>query len=346
MKFLGDDEELIGGERYPNFSLEQFLAEHDIAWKVYESGDHAEVSVNCPSCTERGEDTPDNKKKLWINQDKGTFYCYRCQWSGSFVRLVQKLTNSSFGNAIRILKGTSLDPMEHLNLKLIVEKAEVDGVDLELREVELPYGYEPIEGPQPYLEKRGIPWQYAARNEWGFSVAGFTKDRIVVPTFMEGKLVFWQARATWEEGDREEDEFKKVLNPKGVSARSVLYNYDKAREFKEIIITEGFVDAVKVGPDAVATNGKNIHPQQIEWLLKTEAKSVVLLWDLDAWTDEKQMKDKFKPSSIQKATELLRAYGLTVRAAKLNAGKDPGSFPYHCKTLRNIIDTAKEPVFK
>lgn len=338
MQFIGDNEELIGHERYPNFSLEQFFAENSIAWKTYDSGDHKELSINCPSCQERGEDSPDRKKKLWINTDKGTFYCYRCQWSGSFIRLIQKLTNASFRDTIRILRGDSLDPLDHLNLKLLVESHEPDNMESELPEIELPYGYEPIEGPHEYLEKRGIPWKYAAQHEWGVSVAGYTKDRIIVPIFMDGKVVFWQARATWES---EEDDFKKVLNPKGVSARSVLYNYDIAKNYETVILVEGFMDAAKTGPDAMATNGKNLHPQQVEWLIKAGVRSVVLMWDSDAWSDGRGK----KPCSIQRATELLRTFGLSVKCAKLPVNRDPGSFAYRSKVLRRYIEAAKEPVW-
>lgn len=336
-RFIGDNEEFIGHERYPNFSLEQFFVENSIEWKSYDSGDHKELSINCPCCTERGEDTPDTKKKLWINVDKGTFYCYRCQWSGSFVRLIQKLSNTGFRDTIRILRGDALDPMEHMNLKLLVEAPEADTSEDELKELELPYGYEPIEGPHAYLEKRGIPWKYAAEHEWGVSAAGFTKDRIIVPTFMEGKLVFWQARLAREPNKDE----KKVLNPKGVSARHVLYNYDVAKNYETIVVVEGFMDAAKVGPFAVATNGKTVHPQQVTHLMNTKAKRIVVMYDRDTWFDAKGK----KPCSMQKAVETLRVSGLEILAVKMPDERDPGDYEFRSKELLKMIKNAKIPNF-
>lgn len=329
-------------ERYPNFNAEGFLHDREIEYRVHSSGDHEEIAFNCPACMERGEPSPDHKMKLWLNTDKGTFYCYRCQWTGSLIKLVQKVANCDFISAIRIVKGRKLSPFEHLDLKLHVESFEPDEVEDEIPELELPYGYEPIEGPHPYLEKRGIPWKYAAQNDWGVSVAGFTKNRLIVPTFMDGRLVFWQARATWES---EDEDFKKVLNPKGVSARSVLYNYDVAKKYKEIVVVEGFMDAAKVGPDAVATNGKVIHPQQCEWLKETSAKSIILAWDADAWTDGRKHKGGKKPCSMEAATSLLRSYGFNVRCAKLPEGRDPGSFDFESPELRDIINKATVPSF-
>jgi len=336
--------------RFPNFELDTFLIDQDIAWKRYAAGDHDETAINCPKCHERGEDKPDTKQKCWINQTAGNFHCYRCHWSGNLTRLVQAFVGGSYLNAIKIIRGRAVDQMEFMNLKLHLEPFHKFDEDIEVKEVDLPHGYEPIEGPHPYLEKRGVPWQYAAHYDWGISTAGYTKDRVIVPTFMESKLVFWQARATWEPDDVEtEDEndikLKKVLNPKGASARHVLYNYDIAKKYETIVIVEGFMDAAKVGPNAVATNGKTLHGQQVEWLRKTKAKKIVLLWDNDAWTDGKAKSGKKRLSSIQKATELLRSGGFEVLVAQMPPGRDPGSYKYRSINLQKIINMAKVPSF-
>ena len=327
--------------QYPQFSLEHYLDEKGIDYQIHDSESHAEVSINCPECHNRGEPTPDRKKKLWINPEKATFYCYRCSFAGGILQLIKSISQCSFTQAIKIVRGKSINPLEHFELKLFDPdlKIKMHDEELELREIELPYGYEPIEEPDDYLESRGIPWKYATKNHWGKSSVGYTKNRIIVPTFMEGRLVFWQARATWEVSKDE----KKVLNTTGVSARSVLYNYDTAKDFETIIIVEGFTDAVKVGPNAVATNGKNLHAQQLLWLEKTSAKEIILCWDYDAWTDGKTMKDGTKkPSSIEKAVSLLKTASFKVRAAKLPEGRDPGSFKYRSLKLQEILKNAIE----
>jgi hypothetical protein len=336
--------------KHPNFNLEQFFIDQDVAWKTHSGGDHTEYAVNCPKCHERGEPTPDTKQKLWINSEKGTFHCYRCQWTGTMTRLVQGFTGFTYLNAIKLVRGSLTEGMDFLNLTLHTDRFEKFEEQNELREVELPHGYEPIEGPHPYLAKRGIPWQYAQKHDWGVSVAGYTKDRIIVPTFMNSKLVFWQARATWEPSDVETEDdndimLKKVLNPKGASARHVLYNFDVAKNYETIVIVEGFIDAVKTGPNAVATNGKNLHPAQVEYLRRTKAKKIIMFWDADSWTDGKTHKGKRKPSSMQKAVELLRSANFEVLAAKLPPSRDPGSFKYRSLQLQRILSRAKEPKF-
>ena len=330
--------------RFPNFNLQEFLKERDYEWKSYTADDHIEFAINCPACKERGEDTPDTKKKLWINYSKGYFYCYRCDYTGSLLKLVQKIANITLESALRVLRGRLLSPHEYLALKVIKQRGYNDDSnegENELREVELPYGYRPVEGPHQYLDRRNIPWRYAARNDWGYSTAGYTKGRIIVPTFMDERLVFWQAR--YADNIPEGSEIKKILNPKGVSARHILYNYDIAKHFETIILTEGFIDAVKAGENAVATNGKNLHPAQVEWLQKSKAKTIIIAWDYDAWTDGNNFKNrKTKPCSMKKAIDLLKAAGcFEIKVVKMPPDKDCGSFRYGSQKLKDILAEAK-----
>jgi hypothetical protein len=326
------EEERFAGDtgRYPNFNIEGYLKEQAVEYRKHDSEDHNEFAINCPSCVERGEDREDTKLRLWVNPDRGAFYCYNCHWTGLLPRFIMKMSKVQYHDAIKILRGKDMDSLDHLNLKLFDEAVEFDDEDIELKEVEMPFGYEPIEGPHPYLEKRGVPWEYAADNDWGLCRVGYCKDRIIVPNYMNNKLVFWQAR--WAGDDGAGKDFKKVLNPKGVSARHVVFNFDAAKEFEEIVICEGFFDAVKVGPHAVATNGKK---------RQTNAKRVVIMWDLDAWTDSRKRRTgEIVPSSVDRAASLLKIC-FEVRAVKMPDKKDPGDYPYHSKELKGMIAMAE-----
>jgi hypothetical protein len=333
--------------KFPNFDLDRFLKEKDLRWHKHDAVDHTEYAINCPMCHLRGEPTPDTNKKLWLNIKNATFICYRCDWAGSALNLIRTYAKCDFGAAIKLLRGRPLDPMQHLNLSLVIDEPDYrdDEENTRPKTIELPYGYLPIDEPHPYLEERGIPWQYAAKNDWGISDAGYTKGRLIVPTFMFGEVVFWQARATWSEeeqhlhSDDPEIEYKKVLNPSGASNRHILYNYDVAKEFDKVILTEGFIDAAKVGEDAMATNGKRLHPQQVEMLQLTKAKEVVMMWDLDAWNDVKS-RAKDKRSSIKKAADLLKSAGFKVRGVKMPDERDAGSYKYKSTKLREYISKA------
>lgn len=324
------------------------MTDNKMDFKEHPADGHLEVSICCydPECNE-GE--PDREFKMWVNEDKGTYICYRCGERGSIVRLIMKVAACAFENAIRILKGKIQDG--DLNFMIFKLHDREDDIvldheeEISAREIELPYSYEPINKPHPYLTKRGVPWEIAKALGWGISKTGYTADRLIVPTFQENRLVFWQARDILDElhehwGDKKF--YRKVLNPKGVSARHVLYNYDNAKEYSTIIITEGFMDATKVGLNAVSTNGTNVHARQVELLRETKAETVILLWDIDSYMGKKDKKTgKMGVPPAIKAGRILRDF-FRVKHAILPDNKDPGDYDLGSEELKKIIENAKE----
>lgn len=328
--------------KFPNFSLDQYLKNQGVYFNRHPGDDHTEYALNCPMCKVRGEKRNDTRRRLWVNQKKATFVCYNCGWDGPLQRFIQVFSKCEWESALRILEGRRPTTLELLSFTLVHNSGyELDPEeDTSLKEVEFPHGFTLFNDCtgatefHDYLEKRGVPLDYAIKNGWGFSEVGFSQDRIIVPTYVDNTLVYWQARDILEEdhADWGSKIYSKVLNPKGVSARSVLYNYDTAKDHGEIILCEGFIDAVKAGPNAVATNGKSLHHAQLELLRKTKAKSIVILWDDDAYTDETKWKKGIhrgkvkKKCSIDKATSLLRTVFDTVRCVRLGTGRDAGSY--------------------
>jgi hypothetical protein len=331
-------------KKYPNFDLDIYLREQSVYFRKHDSDDHIEYAMNCPKCKDRGEARDDTKKRLWVNPEKATFYCYNCGWDGPLTRLVQVFSNCHWRTAIKILQGKRLSNLETFNFQLVHEQYDMDDDEDDLpKEVSFPHGFQSFADAsfscetEPffnYLEGRGIPLETAIEHGWGFSLAGFTNNRIIAPTYMEDRLVFWQARDILEKRHPSwmTREYRKVLNPKGTSARGVLYNYDTASKHGEIILCEGFIDAVKAGANAVATNGKTLHAAQLDWLSRTNATSIVILWDNDAYTDEKyhrkgKLKGKLKkPSSVDSATSMLKTHFEQVRCVRLPEGRDAGSY--------------------
>jgi hypothetical protein len=136
------------------------------------------------------------------------------------------------------------------------------------------------------------------------------------PVIEGGRPVYWQARAMWEEREHQRPErYVKSLNPpkphcglhpkhdldcapcqqmaSGVAgAGDVLMNLERACQYKSVVITEGPIDAIHVGTDAVCTFGKKISPVQIGKLLAAGVKAIELMWDgpsptekLGAWPE-------------------------------------------------------------
>ena len=335
-------------KRYPHFDLDSYLKEQSVYYRKHDGEDHIEYAMNCPICKSRGEARNDTKSRLWVNPNKGTFYCYNCGWDGPLARLVQIFSHCDWKSAIRILKGSVVSDIELLNFKLIHEEYNFETEESTLRGVEFPHGFVPFTDSKPgtvfhdYLKKRGVPLGYACDKGWGYSRMGHTQNRLIVPTYMNDRLVFWQARDVLEAKHPSfgTNNYKKVLNPKGASARHVLYNYDEAKKSDEIILCEGFMDSAKAGVNSVATNGKTLHAAQLEFLSKTNAKSIIILWDGDAYSDEKHFrkgsnKGKLKRKcSAEVAADMLRIF-FKVKFVKLPDERDAGS--YSQVELRSII---------
>ena len=322
-------------KKFPNFDLEEYLNNLNIFFRKHE-GDHLEYSICCPDCENNGK-TKDEEFKAWINAETGSYCCYRCDSSGSIVRLIQKIEHIPKMTAIKKLLG-KISSLEYLSYQLYNDSYFFDEEEDFIREISLPYGFVGFDEAKKrnifheYLLKRGISIKYALKNEWGFCKTGYLANRIIVPMFIDNKLVFWQARDVLEEkhpnwGNKKL--YKKTLNPQGVSARHVLYNYDVAKNFDEIILVEGFVDAVKAGKNSVAANGKNLHSKQVELLTQTKAKKIILLFDPDAFENGRKNK-----SSAQKAKDQLQSF-FDVAEIRLPRGRDAGS--YNHNSLQRII---------
>ena len=329
-------------KRFPQFSLAGYLRDEKIDHREWESGDHVELALNCPMCVERGEKSPDTKGRLWVNELNNVFYCYNCEWAGQLPRLVTKLSNTTLAGALRVLRG-KVNTLDVLNYKLAHDYERDDDEDEHdetLPEVTFPHGFQAFDDHRDedtlfhrYLSKRGVSLEYAAGMGWGFSRIGYVANRIVVPTFMEDRLVFWQARDVLDTGHPAfgTKEYRKVLNPAGVSKQKVLYNFDVAKAYPEIIICEGFIDAAKAGPAAVAINGKTLHAAQVIALSKTKAASVCLLLDPDAFTDAKvhrtgSFRGKVKKASSVESARSILAMHFRVRTVRLPPGRDAGSY--------------------
>lgn len=246
--------------------------------------------LTCPTC---------GKEKLTVELNRRAWHCWVCeqygpanpltgrrqimQGAGGLIDLVQFIEGWDRKRAVEfILSQTNLRP-ERLDridgdLRANVLR-EVDG----LREVAgIPYPdcAKRLDGILPYMIQRKISMEDARMFGLFYCDGGRYRGRLIFPVYERGKLVYYQGRAMWES---EEPGFLKSLNPskeEGAAVSSeVLFNLDQARNYPRVAITEGPVDAVHVGPDAVCTFGKKISATQIAKLLRAGVKALDLAWD-------------------------------------------------------------------
>jgi hypothetical protein len=99
---------------------------------------------------------------------------------------------------------------------------------------------------------------------------------------MDGELVGWQCRYIGDI-DWKKAGFAKYYTRPGMPKRLMFYNYDQAKKYPLVVLTEGISDVWAVGPQAIAMLGKKLHASQERLLCSTWGKGlVVLLLDPDA----------------------------------------------------------------
>jgi hypothetical protein len=99
---------------------------------------------------------------------------------------------------------------------------------------------------------------------------------------MDGQLVGWQCRFIGDIDWKRAGMAKYYTRP-GMPKRLMFYNYDQAKNYPLVVLTEGISDVWAVGPQAVAMLGKKLHASQERLLCDTWGEGVlVVMLDPDA----------------------------------------------------------------
>jgi len=135
---------------------------------------------------------------------------------------------------------------------------------------------------------------YCTKGQISFTEGkGTTSGRIIFPIYMHGAIKGWQARqieyvleetgdsgekAVWNgtvwkkfrkiKGEWQDRFVSKYYGLPGMRRSSLLFGFDTARRFKQVVVVEGPLDKVRVGPCCVGSMGMHIGPDQIN-LIKT-----------------------------------------------------------------------------
>lgn len=279
---------------------------------------HMEFVVHCPRFHKKG-----GRYKMSINADTGAYICHDCGHTGSANRdFFDKSSQFFAGMKINRAK------VEHNYANDYWAKKEIWADDIpspgKMVEISTLNEGHPV---WEYLNSRGIASQdvsdfglkYCTAGNYNFSAKmGTTAGRIIFPVVMAKKLVGWQARQiervegnaklVWQGEDLEWRSFGKITSPDdgswrwedagvpkyytcpGMQRSRALFNFDKAKLSKGyVIVTEGPVDALKVGSQAVATFGKKLTRDQIR-ILSSNWPKILMILDSEIDTEEEWFK--------------------------------------------------------
>lgn len=243
------------------------------------------IESRCPFCGDSR--TKKNVKRFHVDfySPYNTFIykCHRCGESGNIVSLYSFLKGCSYSDAKKILLNKKYDPnkIKKFLRKKSYSKTEPIEVDADL-DIDInnecytvdsrpdnQYDKRNIEKLKKFKEDRKIPDSLPIY----FAHSGRYKSRIIIPIYVNNKLVYFQGRSIYKEIE------PKYLNPK-VEKNKIILNSDKFERDKYIIINEGIIDAYSIDNNqGTCVIGGYIDKDYINKIMKYTDKGVIICLD-------------------------------------------------------------------
>jgi len=167
-------------------------------------------------------------------------------------------------------------PKENATVKL----ADLKKVNTHTPPVKLPLKVLPLGGTSEFLDYQQKLVEYLLsrridldRYKFFFSLEDRFLNRVIIPFYRNGNLIFWQARAI-------EDGVQPRYDSYPGSKEAVLFNFDQLHTFssKPLLVVEGVFDAMPF--DGVATLGSKLNDAKIQ-LLQTARRRLIFVIDKD-----------------------------------------------------------------
>lgn len=281
--------------------------------------------ICCPFCLRRN--AVDTKHRLWINHRWGIgldpdneFYdpndrfwwaavCYNedCLRDPDNVKELRRICYSGVGRElhreeVKILPGTA----DRASLGLVQLPGTCQRVDT-MDQSHHAYQYLITRGLDPVRIGKDYDVHFCFE-AYDFPVA---TGKLVIPIYMNGKMVSWQARPPYDLDWKAAGQ-PKYYNCPGTNKRLMVYGVRQARDLPFCIVTEGVTDVWKIGPGSLSIFGKTMSSQQALFIAKGWPV-VVLALDPDAQKETVRTKN------------LLEESGTRVATVQMPEGLDPAS---------------------
>jgi DNA primase len=246
-----------------------------------------EKQFNCPFCPRNGK-TRDTKKHLHVNPIKNKAHCFRCGYSSLNAKRMAEIERLDIEPSLWVILNDANQPARP-SLRLPAEYT------TEWRRI--------LWGPQAYdyLRRRGLSDMDIAVYEIGHCSSGYFAQRVIVPVYDNGDLVYFQARDWTGRAPI------KYLGPSGYE-QGVLFNFDRAAESGVLLLVEGIFDALRLPAYAVALLGKRLQAQQQARIVAAKPRTVFIFLDSDA--DEQAERIKGQLVNPSRQVHVLRLPGI------------------------------------
>lgn len=238
-------------------------------WNMYEYT-RGWLKGDCPYCGK--------EDKFGVHIGNNRTNCFSCGPHESPLRVVAHIEDINIREA-RAKIGT----FEGLKYREEVIK-EYEHVDVVFPEYYKPLKYGDsivAKGARNYMgKKRGLDIDRLHDNGFGYCDDGEYFGYIIMPYYVNGKLVYYQTRNFMGSG-------AKFKNPPveefGIGKSNILYNVDSLWLYNSTHIVESVINAETIGDNAIASSGKSLSPKQITTIIASPVKRVTILLDPDAF---------------------------------------------------------------
>ena len=247
----------------------------------------SELRILCPN-PEHADGNPSATINYNNNSNKfGWFSCFGCGYSGSLPKFVSVIKELDEEEAKRFIVRFAA---ENYDGESIIEKYEVENSqDENYEEIEMPEIFEPIRlgknsSYEKYLLNRFVSVEQIKKYNWHFCPKGTLQKRVVLPVYIDGKMVCFYARHI-----STNDPERKVRNSKHAPIERIVFPYDEIDFNKKFIwVTESvfnFFALKKLGlPNLICLFGNKLTGWKLDLLSKFER--VKFFQDGDAGGDE------------------------------------------------------------
>jgi len=200
------------------------------------------VNIDCPFC---GKDS--HGWHMGLNLEYGYASCWRCG-SKRLIETVMELTGLPYNKVKKILGDLETEHFEKPK---------------PLGRLVLPSGIKELHSAhKKYLYNRGFNWQKIKKlwKIFGIGIAPRLQWRIWIPIHYHGEIVSWTTRSI-SYNPNITRYISAGENEEAVPHKELLYGEDFARH--AIIVTEGPIDAWRIGQGAVSTFGSGYSQAQL-----------------------------------------------------------------------------------
>lgn len=259
-----------------------------------------ELRLNCPRCG-------DDKFHLYVNTQTFRWICHRCSERGTAQSLLAALNHLENWADVKALMATLNIEVTPHHFSLTDLKAQLyPDARVICKPIKCPSWSHRISPSDKevirYLAKRGI-----YKDDILFYHLRISKDKqyLVVPFFEHGEFVYYQCR-----GIHTKDKLNPPKDSDGLGKSYYLFNHDGAAKHKHIVVVEGWADAVTVGRNAVAIQGKHLSNIQAEKISKMRPSTVTVFLDPNDETQSDQVQAaRTLAGYMDAAIQLVDAYG-------------------------------------